>query len=247
MNYSSFLQIALAKGVGDASIKRVLDFFSENNDASWELLCSDISIQKLLFKNKQEVVDGIALQKEAAQRIADKLEEDSIHIVFSNEHLYPKKLKRSLGAKCPSYLFYKGNINLSDKTSVGFCGSRTASIQGISITQDCASQLAKNDIVVISGYAKGVDMAAHKAALKNSGETIFVLAEGIFNSSIKAEVGGFLTDENHIFISQFLPESAWHAGSAMKRNSLIIGLSDAMILVESGESGGTFAAGNEAL
>jgi len=247
MNYSSFLQIALTKGVGDVSIKRVLDFFSENNNASWDLLCSDISIQKLIFKNKQEIVDGIASQKVAAQRIADKLEGDSIKIVFSNEHLYPKKLKRSFGTKCPPYLFYKGNINLVDKTSVGFCGSRKASIQGVSIAQECASQLAKNNIVVISGYAKGIDMAAHQAALKNSGGTIFILAEGILNSFIKTEIGGFLTEENHIFMSQFLPESTWYAGSAMKRNSLIIGMSDAMLLVESGESGGTFAAGNEAL
>ena len=44
-----------------------------------------------------------------------------------------------------------------------------------------------------------------------------------------------------------MPESNWHVSNAMKRNSVIIGLSNAMILVESGKSGGTFAAGNEAL
>ena len=56
-----------------------------------------------------------------------------------------------------------------------------------------------------------------------------------------------MNTENHVFISQFMPESTWNVGNAMKRNSVIIGLSNAMILIESGNSGGTFAAGKEAL
>ena len=247
MDNNFFLQIALAKGIGDAAIKRALDFFSENADASWELLCSDLSMQILIFKNKQEIIDSIALQKETAQRIADGLERNGVKIVFFNDETYPNKLKLSLGTKCPPFLFYKGNFDLINKSSVGFCGSRNASLKGNTIARDCASQLANCDVVVISGYAKGVDMAAHKAALMNSGETIFVLAEGILTSTRKKDVRDWLTSENHLFISQFLPEMDWHAGNAMKRNSVIIGLSDAMILVESGEAGGTFAAGNETL
>jgi len=247
MNHSSFLQIALTKGVGDAAIKRILDFFSRNADASWDLLCSDVTMQKMIFKNKQEIVDNIALQKAEAHRIADRLEKNNINLIFYYDELYPKKLKRTLGAKCPPYLFYKGNIDLADKSSAGFCGSRTASQKGIAIARDCAGQLAKNNIAVISGYAKGVDITAHEAALLNSGDTIFVLAEGILEVAQKKEVVGCLTNENHLFISQFLPEAAWHAGNAMRRNSLIIGLSDVMILVESGKTGGTFAAGNETL
>ena len=247
MDSISFLQILLTKGVGDAAIKRALKFFSENSGVSWDMLCSDTSIQKIIFNNKQGIYENISSQKENAQRISNELESNNVGIVFANDYLYPKKLKQVLGPKCPAFLFYKGNIELANKKSVGFCGSRKASLKGISITQECAFQLAENDIVIISGYAKGIDMAAHKAAVKNSGETAFILAEGILKSSIKKEIGEYLTDENHVFISQFLPESEWHAGNAMKRNSLIIGLSDAMILVESGETGGTFAAGNESL
>ena len=247
MNYEYFLQIALAKGVGDVKIKRILDFFSENGNISWDTLCSDKAMQKFIFQNKVEIIENIALQEEHAKRISDKLTNNGVKIIFYYDDIFPAKLKQSLGEKCPPFLFYKGNINLINKDAVGFCGSRKASQKGMAIAHDCACQLVKNNIVIISGYAAGVDLVAHKAALMNLGETVFVLSEGILMSSIKKEIQSFLSNENHVFISQFMPESNWHVSNAMKRNSVIIGLSNAMILVESGKSGGTFAAGNEAL
>jgi len=247
MNYEFFLKVALARGVGDVAIRRILRFFSENQDVSWESLCSDISLQKLIFYNKQEIVDGIATQSEPAKRLASELEKNSIKIVFCSDDFYPKKLRQVLREKCPPYLFYKGNIGLTNRNAVGFCGSRNASPKGIAITQECSNQFAKNNIIVVSGYAKGIDIIAHSSALMNSGETVFVLAEGILMSTVKREVHDLLNCDNHVFLSQFMPESSWNAGSAMKRNSVIIGLSDAMIIVESGKSGGTFAAGKETL
>ena len=64
---------------------------------------------------------------------------------------------------------------------------------------------------------------------------------------VKGEVKELLNDKNHLFVSQFLPNLTWSASNAMKRNSTIIGLSDAMILIESGMNGGTFNAGEQSL
>ena len=247
MSVEFFLQIALAKGVGDVTIKRILHYFSDNHGASWDLLCSDKSIRNSFFWNKPEIVESIALMSEPARRIAHELERNCIKVIFYNDDVYPKKLKELLGDKCPPYLFYKGNISLTNKKTVGFCGSRKASLKGMAIAHDCASQLVKSEIVVVSGYAAGIDIAAHKAALTNSGETIFVLAEGILKTTLKKDVRELLNCENHLFVSQFMPESVWTAGNAMNRNRVILGLSDAMILVESGKKGGTFEAGNAAL
>ena len=122
-----------------------------------------------------------------------------------------------------------------------------ASAKGIGIAADCSRQLTKENITVISGYAAGTDLAAHKSALENGGNTVFVLAEGILRYSKKREIRDYLNSSNHVFISQFMPKTTWNAGNAMRRNSVIIGLSLAMILVESGKTGGTFAAGEEAL
>lgn len=118
---------------------------------------------------------------------------------------------------------------------------------GIKITESSARQLSSDGIVVVSGYAKGVDITAHKAALQSGGSTIFVIVEGILNNRIKNDVKELLDEKNHLFISQFLPDLSWSASNAMKRNNTIIGLSDAMILIEAGMKGGTFNAGEQSL
>jgi DNA processing protein len=90
-------------------------------------------------------------------------------------------------------------------------------------------------------------MAAHKAAVRDGGTTILVLVEGIMRYRAKSEIKQYLTSKNHLVVSQFPPNLTWIGRNAMKRNSTIIGLSSAMILVESGIKGGTYAAGEETL
>ena len=247
MNYESFLQIALVKGIGDASIKKIINFIHENDGFSWDDLCCNKNFLSSILPSKENINQEILFQREKAKKLAKTLYEKDIGIVCYKDSQYPQKLYQSLGTKCPAFLFYKGNINLLNNSSVGFCGSRKVSEKGIGITWSCAKKFAKKEIVVVSGYAAGTDLAAHKSALEYSGATIFVLAEGILRMNVKNEIKKLLNNNNHVFVSQYLPELTWSAGNAMKRNGVIIGLSDAMILVESGKEGGTFAAGNETL
>ena len=160
---------------------------------------------------------------------------------------YPERIEKILQLNAPPVLFIQGNQSLFNEPGVGFCGSRKASDKGLAITGRCALQLAREGICVVSGYAHGVDMAAHKAAMENGGTTIFVLVEGILRFQRKRDVANLLSAGNHLIVSQFPPHLTWSGRNAMKRNSTIIGLSDAMILVESGLTGGTFAAGEETL
>ncbi len=101
--------------------------------------------------------------------------------------------------------------------------------------------------VVISGHARGVDITAHRVALENGGPTIIVLPQGISDFKLRRELRNLATSKNILIISEFPPQSRWNVGYAMKRNKTIIGLSDAMILIEARESGGTFEAGKQAL
>jgi len=73
------------------------------------------------------------------------------------------------------------------------------------------------------------------------------MVEGILNNKHKGEVKELLNEKNHLFVSQFPPNTIWNASNAMKRNNTIIGLSDAMMLIESGMNGGTFNAGEQSL
>lgn len=245
MNNRCMLQFSLAHGVGEISIKKAISFI-EKNALSWDDLVNDVSLMHHLGLNERSI-ENIYSAKEKSSIMFDQLETAGVEVITENEKKYPLYLKKMLGKSCPSTLFVSGNTELLNSTSVGFCGSRKTSEKGIYIASNCVKQLVESNITVVSGYAGGTDLAAHKTALENGGNTVFVVAEGILRCSKKKIIKEFLTDKNHVFISQFMPNTTWNAGNAMRRNSVIVGLSRAMILVESGKTGGTFAAGEEAL
>lgn len=160
---------------------------------------------------------------------------------------YPKDLKHFLGNNTPPVLTYKGNLELLKKAKIGISGSRKVSEKGIRITQDCVEQLVKNEYCIVSGYASGVDETAHQTALINGGTTIIVLPEGMSHFSIKRDYQPMWDWNRVLVISQYFPEDKWMVSRAMLRNQTIIGLSDAMIVVEAGETGGSFDAGMQSI
>jgi DNA protecting protein DprA len=160
---------------------------------------------------------------------------------------YPVQLAATLGIDAPPVLFAAGELSLLTQPGVGFCGSRDATQGALEVVSVCASELADSKLNVISGYARGVDLSAHHAALKAGGVTTMVLAEGILRFAPKTEVRDFVTPYNTLVLSEFPPRLPWSVGNAMRRNSTICAFADALVVVESKLSGGTFAAGNVAL
>lgn len=158
---------------------------------------------------------------------------------------YPQVIKSAI--KVPPVLYCQGNLDLLQKDAIGFCGSRKVSRLGLETTRAMASNAVCNQITVISGNAKGVDLAAHYSALEEDGETILVLPEGIDYFRIRAELKPVWDWRRALVISQFEPQARWQSWRAMKRNELVVGLSNAVIVVEAGEKGGTLNAGNTAL
>lgn len=241
------LQFAYTKGIGNITIRKALSFLSQYG-YSWEELCTSKTLLSCGLGLRSDLIDNVIANYNQGVSIASRMESDGISLLTEADSDYPHILSIRMKKKAPSLLFIKGEKALLGKHAVGFCGSRKTSDKGIAITTDCASQIVKNNIAVVSGYANGTDIAAHKAALENNGSTVFVLAEGLFNVCVKNSIREVIRNNNHyIFVSQFLPDEKWSPGNAMKRNGTIIGLSDAMVLVESGMSGGTYAAGEETL
>ncbi|MDR1492453.1 MAG: DNA-protecting protein DprA [Planctomycetaceae bacterium] len=190
---------------------------------------------------------SVLTNQSKALELFDKIQKRQIEMVWIGDKNYPNRLRNFAKNDMPPVLFCQGNLNLLKNMSVGFCGSRKSSEKGLSITKQCVIQLIEKEIDIVSGYAAGVDITSHQSALEFGGNTIIVLAEGLFKSSQKREIKPFLSHDNYLFISQFLPDMTWNSHNAMRRNSTILGLSDAMILVESGITGGTFQAGQTAL
>lgn len=240
------LRIITAKGAGDATLKKIYRSIYNMEEYSLSDICNHISLM-CYIGIKQDIARNIYENIEASLKLEDCLYQNNIDMCWIGDDNFPQRLKKLNASGIPAVLFYKGNYQLLQNKAVGFTGSRKASESGIRITDSCARQLSNNGISVVGGYAGGVDITAHKAALQSGGSTIFVIVEGILKNRVKSDIKELLDDKNHLFVSQFMPNLSWSAQNAMKRNNTIIGLSNAMILIEAGLNGGTFNAGEQSL
>ena len=230
-----------APGLGPAKVNALLEWCRTSGCSA-----ANLSEQPARLKSRltDEQIDFIQTDK---SDVAEQLEIDEVQLISVLDNNYPPQLKAALGTRTPPLLFCRGNTNLLSALAVGICGSRKSSEKGIATAADCADQLASADIVVVSGYATGIDTTAHISALTAFGATIIVLPEGIFHFRIKQEIKDAWDWNRILVISQFDPGLPWSVQNAMARNSVICGLSQAMILIEAGLTGGSIAAGRACL
>jgi DNA processing protein len=88
--------------------------------------------------------------------------------------------------QAPPTLFYRGNRELLGMAAFGICGSRDATKKGLTAARACGEEITRHGLVVVSGYARGVDTEAHVAALDAGGRTVMVLPEGITRFKAKS-------------------------------------------------------------
>ncbi len=222
---ASILNLLLTKGVGAKTISEIVDYLAAHNLPREEIgleSLADALQWRAEFKNS-----AMAVQSQAAE-LAEELQRQNIQILVRGFGRYPQKLAQVLGRNAPPVLFAKGNLSILDGKAVGFCGSRHASDKGIRVAADSARLLGARGVNVVSGYAAGVDLVAHDAALEAGGVTAIVLAEGILHFRAKREIKGLLDDDNYVVASEYSPRLPWNARQAVQRNNTIIGLIDAI-------------------
>src|ERR1700677_551953 len=183
---------------------------------------------------------------EEVDKTSTELESRGVSVVFSNEPEFPSQLASLRDA--PEVLFLWGDSSLLHAASIGMCGSRKASERGLSAARKCGGAIATSGLAIVSGYATGGDTETHLGALRAGGETVIILAEGILHFKRKRSFADVPFDETHVLaVSQFAPLQPWNVGAAMTRNAVIYGLGKALVVIEAGETGGTFQAGMGAL
>ncbi len=162
------------------------------------------------------------------------LQQAQIAMLTVFDENYPFLLKSRLTEAAPVVLFYKGNPRLLSTKSISVVGSRGVSERDIALTVDVAKVLAGGGYNVVSGYAKGVDTAAHRGALEGDGTTTVVLSMGLKQFSVKRDFQNYDWERNSLFLSQFLPRQPWNARFAMQRNKTVCAISDAVVVIASG-------------
>lgn len=213
-------------------------------------LISIFSDEKEIFDNFDEIIKSYLKsykkfvnynkekELEEATLIKEKLINENIGFITINSSEYPEDLKNI--QEPPYVLFYIGNIKLLNKRKVGIVGSRKNSVYGERATRVIAKELAKNDICIVSGGALGIDAIAHDECLKNQGDTIAVLGCGLdICYPYKNKTLFNRIKENGLIISEFLPGTKPYSYNFPRRNRIISGLSEAIIVTEATKKSGS--------
>jgi len=248
----AWLALAGIKGMGPKAMWQVADYlFSQQKPASW-LLRNPAKVRDALGGRGGIVLPDPDLSEYEGEVTAEEQEVTVLHPLHPQFPMRIKELKSRL--PLPAILYAAGNLSLLKRPSVAIVGRRDAGKEALVAAEKLAGQLAERGIHVTSGYASGIDGAAHRAALQSGGTTTLVLAEGLDHFQVRPEFKGLLTDENTLVLSQFSPRDAWTAYQAMARNKLVAALAGALVVVvsgaerdASGRMSGTFDAGMSAL
>jgi DNA processing protein len=165
--------------------------------------------------------------------------------IHKEHHDYPEQFKSSPGNEIPQMLFCIGNSSLFKNQVIMICGTRDASDYGTELAYKCGRLVADQGYTVASGYARGVDMAAHFGALEAGGNTIAFLPYGLLNFRINRAIRESFESEEYLFeqflaVSDIPPSYPFSVGNALRRNKLLVTLSKVVIVIESGETGGTW-------
>lgn len=168
---------------------------------------------------------------------------------MSPERLLCRELNYVESKNSPKALYIIGSMRVPLTNPVcAMVGTREPSPEGRDTARRLAKFLSQNDIIVISGLAKGIDREAHKGAIENGGQTIAVLGTPLDkfypreNMELQQEIM-----KNHLAVSQFKIGHATQRGDFILRNRTMALLCDASVIVEAGDSSGTLSQGWEAL
>lgn len=172
-----------------------------------------------------------------------------IQFITRKSAKYPKKLISFRGKDAPYLLYYKGNFDILKRKSIAFSGSRKASKYSLGKTRKIAKALSDAGYNIVSGFANGVDMAAHVGALEGKGTTTVVLSNGILkfqDNKLKDRLKNLeiIGNDRMLVISEYPMNMPWFAHNAMNRNWTIASLAEKVFIIESEMDGGTFAMGD---
>ena len=160
-------------------------------------------------------------------------------IVTFDDPTYPSLLKQIYDP--PLVIFVQGNKYLLNKNQLAIVGSRSASINGRETAFEIAQQLVEAGLVITSGLALGIDAAAHKGAITSKASTIAVVATGldkVYPSRHRILAKQIIESEGAI-ISEFIPGTSPKPGHFPKRNRIISGLSEGVLVVEAALQSGS--------
>lgn len=233
--YKYEIALSLIKGIGNIRAKNLIAYCG-----SAEAIFKEKKQNLLKIPEIGEYCIKFLLNQEVLARAEEELDfinKNNITPFFYLDDNYPKRLKHCDDS--PIILYFKGNCDFNMQKVISIVGTRSATDYGKDFCNKFINEIAQHQILIISGLAYGIDISAHKEAINKNIPTVGVLGHGLdrvypsmhtLYANKMIENGGLLTE----FISNTKPDRE----NFPMRNRIIAGLSDAVIVVEAGESGG---------
>ena len=229
--------IGLIPGIGDIMAKKLISYCGGVEAVFKEKKTALLKIPNVGETLANSVANHDVLAK--AEKEMDFIFRHRINCSFYLDDDYPTRLKNC--SDSPVIFFYKGSVDFEHPKIVSIVGTRQATSYGKDLCNKLVDELYRNNHqpVVVSGLAYGIDVCAHRAALRNGLPTIGVLGHGLAqlypaaHTAIAREIIG-----QGALLTEFLSDSPIDKNNFVRRNRLIAGLSDLTVVVESKIRGG---------
>lgn len=231
------MAITMVPGIGAITARKLITYLG-----SPEAVFSE---KPAILKQIPGVGEHLAGQVTARDLVAEadaeivRMKKYGISCVYYQDDAYPWQLKNCEDG--PLLLYYRGNPDFGRTRCISVVGTRNASPYGRETTEAIVSGLAKKypELVIVSGMAYGIDIAAHRSALANGLDTFAVMAHGlhtIYPSSHASTASRMLSQG--ALLSDFPTTMKPERNNFLRRNRIIAGLSEATLVIESGKKGG---------
>ncbi|MES2514379.1 MAG: DNA-processing protein DprA [Bacteroidota bacterium] len=228
--------LTLLDGVGDVLAKNLLAYCGsaeqvfktgktqlEKIPGIGSITANAIHQSKILARAEQEV---------------EFINDNKIQALFFTDKNFPQRLRNCNDS--PVMLYYKGNADLNTDKIVAVVGTRTPSMYGKQTTEKFISELTDSGCLVVSGLAYGIDITAHKTSLDVGLPTIGVLAHGLdrIYPSVHSNYAERMIAQGGL-LTEFMSETNPDKENFPKRNRIVAGMCDALVVVESKRGGGS--------
>lgn len=251
MRESEIYLIALTavKEIGPVTIKRIVESFRDPIKA---FTASKEELLKVRGVTERVAEEIIRMNPEkTANRIMKEVDEEEIQLMTIYCQSYPPLLREIYDP--PPVLYLKGNptylkTEFKDDICLGVIGTRHPTPYGKVAAEEIGRSLSAAGITIVSGMARGIDTAAHQAALNEGGRTIAVLGSGLkklYPKENKKLAKSIM--ELGAIVSEFPPDTPPFPENFPRRNRIISGLSEAVVVVEAAEKSGALITANDAL
>ncbi len=239
--FRACLALRHTRGLGPRTWKRLLDAFGSaaravNAFPAWSGLVS----ARVMSEFRQ------GAWKDKADHEAARAAELGLSMLFLSDPAYPESLRQIPDP--PLFLYSLGDISLLERPSVALVGSRQCSRYGMGMADSIAATLSQAGVCVVSGFAFGIDRAAHLGALREVGSTIAVLGTGIdliypsSNADLWAEIAA-----KGLILTEFAPGTKPEGPNFPHRNRIVSGLALGVLVVEGALGSGSLITANLAL